>query len=480
MRYPSTDRRNPRVTTDRVGSMPWPARGVTGARWRATMADVWGPQTQLAIDNFPISGEPMPAAVVREIVRVKRHASAVNAGLAVIEPAVADAIWRACGELLDDEGAMVAQFPVDVFQTGSGTSTNMNANEVIAHRATELLGDGRRVHPNDHVNASQSSNDVVPTAIRIAALAEVERSLVPALTALAAAVRERAVEFDDAVTIGRTHLMDAAPVTFGQQLRGWARQVELGVDRVRDASVRMHELPLGGTAVGSGLNAPQGFGAAVIERIAGDTGLSLHEAGDHFEAQSTQDAPVELSGALRTVALSLNKIALDLRLLGSGPSGGFAEVHLPELQAGSSIMPGKVNPVIPEVVQQVAAQVVGNDAAIAFAAASLSTLQLSVAMPVVARNLLSSVALLTSAARVLDEKCVRILTVDRDRMAALAERSSAVTMVLVPHIGYDAAAKVSKRMQADDLSLRDALAAEGVDVAIDVDLLSLALGRSPD
>ena len=432
----------------------------------------WGRQTALAVENFRISGERMPVDVLHAIVLVKAEAAAVNAARGVIDEARADAIRRACDEVL--AGEFADQFPVDVFQTGSGTSSNMNVNEVVASRAAELLGDD--VHPNDHVNASQSSNDVVPTAIRIAAVTLAEHELLPALERLRDALRDRATEHDSTVKLGRTHLMDAAPVTFGAELRGWARMVELGSDRVRDALGRARELPLGGTAVGTGLNAPAGFGADVIARLAQRTGIGWVEAVDHFEAQSTQDALVELSAASRAVALSLHKIAGDLRLLGSGPEGGLGEIELPELQAGSSIMPGKVNPVIPEVVQQVAAQVVGNDATIVFAS-TLSTLQLNTAMPVIARNLVSSLRLLSTSSTALADKCVRSLTANTERMRHLAERSAAITMILVPHVGYDVATRVSKTMTREGLSLADALAAEGVELPVEVDLLKLAKGE---
>ena len=440
------------------------AGGASGPRW--------GRQTALAVENFRISGERMPIDVLHAIVLVKAEAAAVNAARGVIDDARAEVIRRACDEVL--AGKFADQFPVDVFQTGSGTSSNMNVNEVIASRAAELLGDD--VHPNDHVNASQSSNDVVPTAIRIAAVTLAEQHLLPALEVLRDALRDRATEHDSTVKLGRTHLMDAAPMTFGAELRGWARMVELGADRVRDALGRARELPLGGTAVGTGLNAPPRFGAEVISRLAQRTGIEWVDAVDHFEAQSTQDALVDVSAACRAVGLSLHKIAGDLRLLGSGPEGGLGEVALPELQAGSSIMPGKVNPVIPEVVQQVTAQVVGNDATVVFAS-TLSTLQLNTAMPVIARSLVSSLRLLSTSSRALADKCIRGLEADTQRMRHLAERSAAITMILVPHVGYDVATRVSKTMTREGLSLADALAAEGVEIPVEIDLLALARGE---
>jgi fumarate hydratase class II len=424
----------------------------------------WGEQTALAVKNFPISGEPMPVEVVHAIVAIKSAAATVNERHGVVESPVAAAIRQAAEEVL--AGEMSDQFPVDVFQTGSGTSTNMNVNEVLANRASELAG--RPVHPNDEVNASQSSNDVLPTAVRLVAATALAGDVLPALETLRRALDDLAARHHSTVKMGRTHLMDAAPLTFGQEVGGWARMVHLGMQRVRDVQPRLHELPLGGTAVGTGLNAPPGFGAEVAALLAERTGLPLVEASDHFEAQSAHDALLDVTSACRAVALSLHKIAGDLRLLGSGPRGGLAEVQLPALQPGSSIMPGKVNPVIPEVVQQVAAQLVGNDATVAFAATA-GTLQLSTAIPVIARSVVSSVHLLAAAATVLAEKVVVGLTVDAERMRDLAERSAAVTTVLVPAIGYDAAARVAHRMTDDGLSLNEALVAEGHDpAAVDV------------
>ena len=431
----------------------------------------WGAQTALAIQNFPISGEPMPSGVIRAIVMIKDEAAAANARRGVIEATVAWAIRQACDEVLS--GAMADQFPVDVFQTGSGTSTNMNVNEVLAHRAAELLG--AVVHPNDHVNASQSSNDVIPSAVRIAAAAGLVGRVLPALADLRDTLLRLSAAHCDTVKLGRTHLMDAAPITFGQEVAGWARMVRLGSDRIEGVLPRLCELPFGGTAVGNGLNAPPGFAAEVAAHLATRTGLPLVEAVDHFEAQSAHDALLEVSATCRSVGLSLHKVAGDLRLLGSGPRGGLGELRLPALQAGSSIMPGKVNPVIAEVVQQVAAQLVGNDATVAFACTA-STLQLNTAIPVVARSVVSSVELLAAAARVLDEKCLRGLTVDAARMLALAERSSALTTVLVPAIGYDAAARVAKVMMAQECTLAEALAVEGIEPVPQLDILRIARG----
>ncbi|QQS25216.1 MAG: class II fumarate hydratase [Actinomycetota bacterium] len=420
------------------------------ARW-------WGRQTELAIANFPISGEPMPWPVVEALLLVKAEAARVNADLGVIPRETADAIERAVAELVDEK--MVEQFPVDVFQTGSGTSTNMNVNEVVAHRASELLG--AAVHPNDHVNTSQSSNDTFPSAVRIAAARTTVHEVLPALDSLAEALTELAHRHLDTVKAGRTHLMDAVPMTFGQEVAGWARVVRLGRERFEAALPRVLELPLGGTAVGTGLNAPEDFAAAVIEGLARRTGLALREAVDHFEAQSSQDALVEIGATAKVVALGLHKIAGDLRLLGSGPATGLGEVRLPELQAGSSIMPGKVNPVIAEVVQQVAAQVVGNDAAATFAATA-STLQLSTAMPLLARSVLSSLTLIASATNVLAERCVRGIEVDVDRMARHAASSAALVTSLAPNIGYDAAARLVRQAVAEGRSVRDVVTDAGL------------------
>ncbi len=430
----------------------------------------WGRQTQLALLNFPISGERMPRSMIRAIAMVKAEAAAVNLATGVLPSDLAGAIVTAADEVV--AGAHRDQFPVDVFQTGSGTSTNMNVNEVIAHRASELAG--RAVHPNDHVNASQSSNDVIPTAVRMAAADGIVNALVPALTGLHAALVDLADRHASTVALGRTHLMDAVPITFGQQVGGWARAVELGIERVRAVLPRLLELPLGGTAVGTGLNAPAGFGAEMAARLAARTGLELVEAMDHFEAQAHQDVFVETSGAVRVAAMSLHTIAMNVRLLGSGPTGGFGEVLVPELQAGSSIMPGKVNPVIAEVVQQVAAQVVGNDAAITFAAGTTSMLQLGTGLPVIARNLLSSIDVSATATTVFDEKCIRGLHVDADRMRRAASDSPALVTALAPRIGYDAAKRLVQLMHERRAPLSEVAAAEGVVGVEDLDLLALA------
>ena len=435
----------------------------------------WGEQTDKAIANFQISGEPMPARLIQALALVKAAAATVNAASGVISVNLAGAITRAAEEIVNDE--MRDQFPVDVFQTGSGTSTNMNVNEVIADRATEILG--QPVHPNDHVNASQSSNDVVPTALRIAAARAIIDDLIPVLVALGGELRTLAQRHEITVKAGRTHLMDAVPMTFGQEVGGWARAAELSVQRLQGVRERLCELPIGGTAVGTGLNAPRGFGRLVAAEISHRTHIDFTEAHDHFEAQSAHDAVVETSGALRSVALSLHKIAGDLRLLGSGPANGLGEIQLAELQAGSSIMPGKVNPVIPEVVQQVAAQVVGNDAAIVFAS-TMSTLQLNTALPVMARNLLSSIDLLSAVAAPL-RQCVRDITVNVAQMASYAESTPALMTALAPELGYDAAADIVHRAEAAGVSVRQLLTTEqpGLDPELLARLDPLALAR-PD
>lgn len=369
-----------RIEHDSMGDVRVPRH----AKWRA--------QTQRAVENFPISGQRLERAHIEALARIKAAAAVVNAKLGVVDQDVADAIRSAAAEVAD--GRWDDHFPVDVFQTGSGTSSNMNTNEVIATLATERLG--REVHPNDHVNASQSSNDVFPSSIHIAATAAVTGELIPALEHLAAALELKAAEFAQVVKAGRTHLMDATPVTLGQEFGGYAVQIRYGVERLRAALPRLAELPLGGTAVGTGINTPPGFSAAVIAEVADATGLPLTEARDHFEAQGARDALVETSGMLRTIAVSLTKISNDLRWMASGPRTGLAEINLPDLQPGSSIMPGKVNPVVPEAVLMVAAQVMGNDAAVAVAGAA-GNFELNVMLPVMARNLLESIRLLGSA-----------------------------------------------------------------------------------
>ena len=421
-----------RIERDSLGEMHVPADAL------------WGASTQRAVENFPISGERFPRVFLRALGLLKRAAADANAALGVLEPALARAIADAAREV--ETGSWDAQFPVDIFQTGSGTSTNMNANEVIAARATQLMaerGAARRVHPNDHVNASQSSNDVIPSALHVAARLALAEDLEPALARLHACLAAKARELDDVVKLGRTHLMDATPLRLGQELSGYARQIELGRGRVARAGEALAELALGGTAVGTGLNAPPSFARLAIAAISRETGLEFREAANHFEAQGARDGAVEASGLLRSLAVSLAKIAGDVRLLASGPRGGIGELELPAIQPGSSIMPGKVNPVICEVVLQVSAQVIGNDAAIAVAGLQ-GQLELNVFVPVIARNLLASIALLASATRVFDEKCLAGLSARRERAEALVEESLAMVTALVPAIGYDAAAEIAK------------------------------------
>ena len=433
----------------------------------------WGASTQRAVENFRISGQGIGRELIGALGRIKAAAAAANAELGVIDADLAAAIAAAAGEVA--EGAWDAHFPVDVFQTGSGTSSNMNANEVIAGLAAERLG--RPVHPNDDVNASQSSNDVFPSAVHLAAVAAVATDLVPALRHLADVLRRRQEDMAKVVKAGRTHLMDATPVTLGQELGGYASAVEYGIERLESTLPRLGELALGGTAVGTGINAPPGFGTAVIARLAATTGLPLREARDHFEAQGGRDALVEASGMLRTVAVSLVKMANDLRWMGSGPATGLAEIHLPQLQPGSSIMPGKVNPVIPEVVVQVAAQVIGNDAAVAFAGTT-GSFELNVAVPVMARNLLESVRLLAAASRTLADRCLAGFEADEDRCRRYAESSPALATALVPHLGYEQSAAVVRQALAEGRTLREVVLERGlmegpdIDRVLDVDAMT--------
>lgn len=433
-----------RTEHDSMGEVRVPAR----AKWRA--------QTQRAVENFPVSGQRLERAHIEALARIKAAAAGVNARLGVLDPEVAEAVREAAGEVAS--GRWDEHFPVDVFQTGSGTSSNMNANEVIATLASERLG--RPVHPNDHVNASQSSNDVFPSSIHIAATSAVVNDLVPALEHLAEALERKAAEFADVVKAGRTHLMDATPVTLGQEFGGYAAQMRRGAERLRDALPRLAELPLGGTAVGTGINTPPGFSAAVIEEVARATGLPLTEARDHFEAQGARDGLVETSGQLRTVAVGLTKIANDLRWMASGPRTGLAEINLPDLQPGSSIMPGKVNPVVPEAVLMVAAQVIGNDATVAFAG-SQGNFELNVMLPVMARNLLESVRLLANASRLLADRTVDGITANAGRAREYAESSPSVVTPLNRYIGYEEAAKVAKQSLAERKTIREVVLERG-------------------
>ncbi|WP_119727336.1 class II fumarate hydratase [Thermomonospora amylolytica] len=433
-----------RVERDSMGEVRVPAE----AKWRA--------QTQRAVHNFPISGRGIEPAQIVALARIKAAAAAVNAELGVLEPDMAAAIAEAARQIVD--GRWHDQFPVDVFQTGSGTSSNMNANEVIATLAAERLG--RPVHPNDHVNASQSSNDVFPSSIHIAATEAVVGELIPALRQLSASLERKAAEFADVVKAGRTHLMDATPVTLGQEFGGYAAQVRYGVERLEAVLPRLAELPLGGTAVGTGINTPPGFAAKVIAAIAADTGLPLTEARDHFEAQGARDGLVEASGALRTVAVGLNKIANDLRWMGSGPTAGLAEIRLPDLQPGSSIMPGKVNPVVCEAVIQVAAQVIGNDAAVAFGGAA-GNFELNVMLPMMARNVLESIRLLANASRLLADRCVDGIEADAERCRTYAESSPSIVTPLNRHLGYEEAAAIAKQALRERKTIRQVVLERG-------------------
>ncbi|MER7806646.1 class II fumarate hydratase [Streptomyces sp900116325] len=433
-----------RIEHDSMGEVKVPAH----ARWRA--------QTQRAVENFPISGQRLERAHIEALARIKAAAAKVNAELEVLPRDIADAIQDVAAEVAD--GRWDAHFPIDVFQTGSGTSSNMNTNEVLATLATERLG--REVHPNDHVNASQSSNDVFPSSIHIAATAAVTGELIPALDHLAAALERKSAEFATVVKSGRTHLMDATPVTLGQEFGGYAAQIRYGIERLNASLPRLAELPLGGTAVGTGINTPPGFSAAVIAEVARVTGLPLTEARDHFEAQGARDGLVETSGQLRTIAVSLTKISNDLRWMASGPRTGLAEISLPDLQPGSSIMPGKVNPVIPEAVLMVAAQVMGNDTTVAVAGAA-GNFELNVMLPVIAKNLLESVRLLANVSRLLADRTVDGITADVERAREYAESSPSVVTPLNKYIGYEEAAKVAKKSLAERRTIREVVLASG-------------------
>ena len=420
-------------------------------------SELWGVETRKAVANFPVSGEPIPTPVARWLGRIKAAAARVNAELGLLDAEVAERIAAAADRVA--EGELDDQFPIDVFQTGSGTSSNMNANEVIA----ALAGEG--VHANDDVNMGQSSNDVFPSAVHLAALDELVNDLRPALDTLAASLERKVVEFDDVVKSGRTHMMDAVPVTLGQEFAGYAAQVRQGIARVDDALPRLGQIPLGGTATGTGLNTHPEFAPRVRGLLAEQTGLTISAPADPFEAQAARDALVEASGALKVVAVSLTKIASDLRLMGSGPRAGLAEIYLPELQKGSSIMPGKVNPVIPEVVTQVAAQVIGNDTAITVGGMS-GQFELNVYVPLMARNLLQSIALLASASRLLAEKCVDGIEANREQLERYAELTLSAATALNPHIGYDKAAEIVAEAAASGRPLREVARDAGVDEAI--------------
>jgi fumarate hydratase class II len=442
---------------------------------------LWRAQTQRAVENFPISGRPLEGQHIRALALIKAAAARTNAELGVLDKPVADAIEQAALEIAD--GKHDDEFPIDVFQTGSGTSSNMNANEVIATLASASLS--APVHPNDDVNASQSSNDTFPTSIHVAAAAAVSRDLIPALDHLASAFEAKAAEFAGVVKAGRTHLMDATPVTLGQEFGGYAAALRIGIERLQSTMPRLCELPLGGTAVGTGINTPAGFSARVIEILGELTGLRLTEARDHFEAQGSRDSLVEASGQLRTIAVGLHKICTDLRWMGSGPRAGLGELRLPDLQPGSSIMPGKVNPVLPEAMSMVCAQVIGNDATIAFAGAA-GNFELNVMMPVMAADLLESVRLLANASRLLADRCVSGIEADVDHARRLAESSPSVVTPLNRYIGYENAAAVAKRAVKERKTIREVVIEEGyvdrgdlteeqLDAALDV----LSMTRPP-
>ncbi len=458
-----------RIEHDTMGEVRVPAQALYGA------------QTQRAVENFPISGSVLEPAQIAALARIKKSAALANARLGVLDADIANAIAAAADEVAT--GRYDAEFPIDVYQTGSGTSSNMNMNEVLATLASRTLG--RPVHPNDHVNASQSSNDVFPTSVHIAVTSALIDDLIPALDHLAVALEAKAVLWAGAVKAGRTHLMDATPVTLGQEFGGYARQMRLGIERVRTALPRVAEVPLGGTAVGTGINTPAGFPQLVIEMLVEETELPVTEARDHFEAQANRDGLVDASGALRTIAVSLTKVCNDLRWMGSGPNAGFGELHIPDLQPGSSIMPGKVNPVIPEAVLMVCSRVIGNDATIAWSGAS-GSFELNVAIPVMGTALLESIRLLSNASRVLADKTIDGLTANLERARALAESSPAIVTPLNRVIGYEAAAKVAKHSVVEGLTVRESVIALGfvdrgevtleqLDVALDV----LSMTRPP-
>jgi fumarate hydratase class II len=450
-----------RIEHDTMGEVRVPA----SAKWQA--------QTQRAVDNFPISGLHIERALIAALANIKGAVAAENGRLKVIDKKMADAIQEAAREVA--AGDWDDQFPIDVYQTGSGTSSNMNMNEVLATLAGEKLG--IKVHPNDQVNSPLSSNDMFPSAIHIAAADGIVNTLIPALDHLAKALRKKSRQWKSVVKSGRTHLMDATPVTLGQEFAGYAAAVEHGIERLQAALPRVGELPLGGTAVGTGINAPKGFARAAIKRLAEQLQLPLTEARDHFEAQGSRDALVEVSGVLRTIAVSLYKIANDLRWMGSGPRTGLAEIRIPDLQPGSSIMPGKVNPVIPEAVCQVVAQVIGNDAAVTFGGTA-GNFELNVMLPVIGRNLLESIRLLSSVSQVFADKCIAGLEADVERCRTYALSSPSIGTALNPYIGYEEAAKVIKASMAEGKDLRTVvlerglLSEEEVDKALDVEAMT--------
>ena len=441
---------------------------------RVPLNALYSAQTQRAVENFPISGTTLERAHIAALAQIKKAAAQANAALGVLKPEMAEAIAKAADAVIT--GKHDGEFPVDIFQTGSGTSSNMNMNEVLANLATQVLG--APVHPNDHVNASQSSNDVFPTSVHVAVTSALITDLLPALDYLAKALEEKATLWKSVVKAGRTHLMDATPVTLGQEFGGYAAQIRYAIERVNTTLPRVAEVPLGGTAVGTGINTPKGFPQQVIKLLAAETGLPVTEARDHFEAQGARDGLVEASGALRVLAVSLMKINNDLRWMGSGPNAGLGELHIPDLQPGSSIMPGKVNPVIPEAVIMVAARVIGNDATIAWAGAT-GNFELNVAIPVMGNALLESIRLLSNSLRLLADKTVKGLEVNEARARALAESSPSIVTPLNKFIGYEAAAKIAKHSVAQSITVRQAtidlgyvdgekLTMEQLDKALDV------------
>ena len=432
-----------RIEADSMGQMRIPEKAY------------WGAETQRAVENFPISNLRFPRRFLRALGMLKKASAAANRELTLLPKDLAEAISLAAQEVM--EGKLDDQFVLDIFQTGSGTSTNMNANEVIANRANEILGgkigDKRPVHPNDHVNLGQSSNDIIPSSIHIAALEGIQRDLLPALNSLQSILEEKAREFDRVVKIGRTHLQDATPIRLGQEFSGYASMVQHGMRRLENTGRHLAELAVGGTAVGTGINTHPAFAGLVVGKISEMTGLTFREAENHFEAQGAKDALVEASSALKTLAASLMKIANDIRWLGSGPRCGIGEIILPEVQPGSSIMPGKINPVIPEALCQVAAQVIGNDATIAIGGMS-GNFELNVMMPVMAHNLLQSISLLTNASLLFAQKCVRGLKADGERCREMIEKSLALATALSPHIGHDAAARIAREAYESGKTIR--------------------------
>jgi len=435
---------------------------------------LYAAQTARAVENFPISGTTLERAHIAALAQIKKSAALANASLGVLDKAIADAIAAAADEVI--AGNHDGEFPVDIFQTGSGTSSNMNMNEVLATLATTKLGS--KVHPNDHVNASQSSNDVFPTSVHVAVTSALINDLLPSLDHLAKALEQKATAWATVVKAGRTHLMDATPVTLGQEFGGYAAQIRYGIERVNSAIARVAEVPLGGTAVGTGINTPKGFPQEVIRLLANETKLPITEARNHFEAQGARDGLVEASGALRTLVVGVTKIANDLRWMGSGPNAGLGEISIPDLQPGSSIMPGKVNPVIPEAVMMVVARVIGNDATVAWAGAS-GNFELNVAIPVMGNALLESIRLLSNSLRLLADKTVSGLEANVERARALAESSPSIVTPLNKYIGYEAAAKIAKHAVAKAITIREAtielgyvdgekLTLEQLDKALDV------------